>query len=126
MISGGLDLHVNAVKEAVNADDAVSNILVFDEQGVFQGVRAIVGMNKDQIALEYCKQLGVPPDQCLVIGDSINDITLFKAFKNSLAIYPHESLVEHASVVCDKGSFSDGVKKLLEWLKMKKPVLEST
>ncbi len=117
LLSGGIDIIVDAVHDLVGSDHAFRNPLVFGGDGVLSGVDIHVSMNKETRAREFCDKRGINIEHCVAIGDSVNDVSLFEACGSSLAISPtHEHVADAAVHVSRQYSFLKAVEEFLEVL----------
>ena len=98
IISSGLAIFANRAQEALNIDISKANSLVTDKAGKICGVEVHVAFdNKDQVLKEIAQQLNIPLQQCAAIGDSRNDIPMFKIAGFSIAFNPTNDDVSRAA-----------------------------
>ncbi|MEG0563259.1 HAD family hydrolase, partial [Anaerorhabdus sp.] len=72
------------------------------------------GINKGLSLLNLLSALNIDEDECLVFGDSENDISMFQHFTNTIAVENAvEELKKLAKHICDSCS-NDGVANYLE------------
>ena len=89
LITGSMDLYANIIAKRVGADDFYANTpLKFDAQGnvvdlVYQKDQA--GLKLNQFT-EFCQKNQLTPAECMVVGDSENDLLLFLETKQGIAI----------------------------------------
>lgn len=100
LISGSMDLFVSLVAHRLNIDNYYANAqLIWDKNEtiinfLYEGDQ---GNKKKEQLLEFCKKYKIEPSECVVIGDSENDIELFKLTDNGIAILPaHKKLKDVA------------------------------
>ncbi len=113
IISGGLQILADRVKEELGMDYAYANRLVFNDKGV-EGVDQIVDFKgKGSILKKIADDRGIDKKDCAAIGDYINDIPLFKAAGYSIAFNPKdEEVVKYA----DKVVYEKDLTKILPLL----------
>ncbi|MEM1873024.1 MAG: HAD-IB family phosphatase [Acidilobaceae archaeon] len=71
LVSGGIDLWVERVAEAVGADYWLANKLSFDKDGyLVPGGVPVVGVWKDEAVRRIASHLGVDLSQVMFVGDS--------------------------------------------------------
>lgn len=118
IISSGISLLANRVKETLNLDYSYANILLTDGNGRLTGEgEEMVGLFSKGVALrKLAEEAGISTKQCAVIGDSRFDIPLFKEAGLSIAFNAKDEAVAKAAdlVLDDKD-----VCKALPWLKSK-------
>lgn len=104
IISSGLALFANRAKEALGIDTCRANKLVTDEDGRITGVVVHVAFdNKHKVLREIADKLGIPLVRCAAIGDSRNDIPMFKAAGFSIAFNPTNEDVAQAATTIVEG-----------------------
>lgn len=86
LVSGGIDILVDAVKIEVNADLAYSN-RIGHKNGIIDGSLIIeVGDSKADTLKVFSQTYNYDLSDAYAIGDNTNDIDMFKEVKYSLAI----------------------------------------
>ena len=89
LITGSMDLYVQAVAGKLHVPDYYANTtLYWDEAGnlVDMDYELNQANRKIEQFLGYCSLHSITPQQCIVIGDSDNDIELFKTSGRGVAI----------------------------------------
>jgi phosphoserine phosphatase len=101
ILSSGLTLLTDFLKDKYGFDDTLANELVFDNEGRVTGkVRSKVPFDKKgEILLSYLERTGINPSECLAIGDGENDIPLFNICKYRIAFNPTFDLEEYVDAV---------------------------
>jgi len=110
-ISAGLSLITNRIAEELGMDYAFSNDIVVKD-GVVTGevIVNVKANNKDEIMKTFCRLTGIRPNECIVVGDSMVDIPMFKIAGLSIAFNPtKEEISERAHVTV----FSENLKAVL-------------
>ncbi len=88
LVSGGINVFVEAVKEEVKADLAFSNI-IHHEDGVITGkVDVHVGTTKQPIVEQVARELDIDLNRAGCIGDHYNDLDMFKSVGYPVAFNP--------------------------------------
>jgi len=116
-ISAGLSLITDRVAKELGIDFVFSNKIVV-RNGIVTG-EVIVNVkadNKDEIMLSFCKSVSIEPHECIVVGDSVVDVPMFKIAGLSIAFNPTRNEVSNSA---DIVIFSDSLKPVL-------PVITST
>lgn len=104
IISGGINILADRIKEEFNMDYAIANELSVKDEKV-TGINNIVDfMGKGNILREIAGNMNISPDECAVVGDYINDIPMFDVAGLSIAFDPkHEDVIDSAdNVVYEK------------------------
>ncbi len=89
LISGAIDIYVESIAKKLGVDGFCANsTLEFDEKGILQKIN--YRNNQGEIKVEQLrnlvKDLGISIKQVVFVGDSENDIGVFKATKNGIAV----------------------------------------
>jgi len=101
MITCGFSIVAENVKKQLDIDYAYSNDLIVKE-GYLTGeaVGPLTTTNaKEKVLAELVEVLGIPYEECLVIGDGANDICLFKKAGFSIAFNAKPVVQEQAHAV---------------------------
>ncbi|MFX1562127.1 MAG: HAD family hydrolase [Promethearchaeota archaeon] len=86
IISSGLACFADRAKEILGIDVSKSNRLLTDTEGRICGVDVQVAYdNKHQVLINISKGMGIPLSRCAAIGDSRNDIPMFRVAGTSIA-----------------------------------------
>jgi phosphoserine phosphatase len=104
MISGGFTISADMIGKVLNIDFVVSNELLV-EDGCLTG--KVVGPitqsdSKAKVFEKLARLNGVPPEQCVVVGDGANDACVFERAGFAIAFNPKPILREYADVVITK------------------------
>ena len=100
-LSAGLNIVTDRLKEIFDIDYALANKLVI-KNGVITGeVEAYVGYyDKGVILKEICDKIGLKTDECIAIGDSEVDISMFEEARLGIAFNPKDrKTLEKADIV---------------------------
>ncbi|MFW9832252.1 MAG: HAD family hydrolase [Candidatus Thorarchaeota archaeon] len=116
IISSGLAIFADKAKEALEIDISRANQLIIDDQGRISGVDVHVAFdNKHQILHELADCLEIPLAKCAAIGDSRNDIPMFKVAGFSIAFNPTHEEVAQAATTIVQGEDALELLPPLEW-----------
>jgi phosphoserine phosphatase len=89
LISGGIDIYVNSIARKLGADGFYANSsLDFNKKGILQGIHYREnqkGIKAEQLQ-ELIRKIGIDMNHVVFIGDSENDIDVFKATKHGIAV----------------------------------------
>ena len=69
--------------------------------------------DKGKTVKEYCRLKGIKEDEVAVIGDSINDISMFRLFENSYCVRSGQLEAKKAAKHIIDGNDELGVAKLM-------------
>ncbi len=120
LISGGLIALVERLAKEIGADAFVANDFILDDEGRIVGpCPQYVSMEKDDIAKNLMSFMnGRPHVTTIAIGDSVNDISLFKWADFSVAFNPsHESVAKAASETVHGEDFHLAIQPALKFIK---------
>lgn len=100
LISGAIDIYVEFVAKKLNVDGFYANSsLEFDDKGILKKIN--YQENQGQIKVEQLnnliKKLGINIDQVVFVGDSENDIEVFKATKHGVAVHSQSEELKRVS-----------------------------
>ena len=89
LISGAIDIYVKSIARKIGADGFYANSsLEFDNQGILQKIN--YRENQSKVKLEQLQslinELGINMEQVVFVGDSENDIEVFKATGHGIAV----------------------------------------
>jgi len=100
LISGGIDIYVNAIARKLRVDGFYANSsLGFDKKGILQGIHYREnqkGVKAEQLQ-ELIRKIGIDMNRVVFIGDSENDIDVFKTTKHGIAISTSDEELKKAS-----------------------------
>lgn len=90
LISGAIDIYVESVVRKLGADGFYANSsLEFNNKGILQKIH--YRENQAEVKLEQLQDLigkvGININQVVCVGDSENDIEIFKATKHGIAVH---------------------------------------
>jgi len=89
LISGGINIYVNSIARKLGVNGFYSNSsLEFDKKGVLQGIhyRENQKVVKVEQLQELIRKIGIDMNNVVFIGDSDNDIDVFRATKHGIAV----------------------------------------
>ncbi|MFH1625664.1 MAG: HAD family phosphatase [Pseudomonadota bacterium] len=114
LISSGLSILANMVKERYNFDYAVANDLLYDNAILTGEVRINVYSDKKaQWVSRIMSRYGIEREETIAIGDSLGDKELFQTAGFSVAFNPsYTELDSIADVVVHSDDISDIIPKL--------------
>ncbi len=100
IVSSGLSLVADYVREDLGLDFAIANVLEVRE-GRFSG-RAILRVplwEKDKVVRRVVAEYGLDPGEVAFVGDNFNDIVVFRTVGFGIAYAPKDPRVEKAAHV---------------------------
>jgi phosphoserine phosphatase len=104
MVSGGFTIVACRIAQELEIDSVIANELVI-ENGVLTGevIGPLVHQNSKKEALEaIAERQGMRPEDCIVIGDGANDISMFEVAGFSIAFNANPILYDIADVIVMK------------------------
>lgn len=106
LITGGLDVYAESIAKKLNADGFYANsTLEFDGDGLLKKIhyRDNQGQIKVEQAKELIEKLGINIDEVAFIGDSDNDVEIFKETQHGIAVHcEHKDLKKAAWKTAEK------------------------
>lgn len=87
ILSGGISILAERVKDELGIDYVFANKLVFDENGMLTGEGEMVVdlLKKVDVLKKLVSKENVTPHRCAIVGDSVYDIPLFQMAGFSIA-----------------------------------------
>lgn len=121
IISSGLDVFAEQAKSTLNIDISRANRLQTDSEGRICGVEVNVAFdNKHNVLKEIAKSFKIPLSRCAAIGDSRNDIPMFKIAGFSIAFNPtNEDVAKNALEVIESQDALDLLPPLYRFFGIK-------
>ncbi len=115
LVSGGINVFVDAVKEEVGADLAYSNIIK-QEGGIITGdIEVHVGTTKQPIVEQVAEEWGIDLSRSGCIGDHYNDLDMFRTVAHTVAFNPKTREIERVAKRVVRGNdFRLATKALLD------------
>lgn len=89
LITGSMDLYAQTVAQKLHVTDYYANTtLHWDEAGNLTDMDYELDQAKRKLEqfLGYCSLHNIKPEECIIVGDSDNDIALFEASGRGIAI----------------------------------------
>ncbi len=105
LISSGIDRHVRQVADDLGASEWICNDLLAEDGRLTGRMRVRVYWNaKGAHIKEVMARHGTTPDECLAVGDSEGDLSMFAAVAHRIAVNPSgESVRAAADIVLGEG-----------------------
>jgi phosphoserine phosphatase len=99
IISSGIAILANRVKNALKIDRVYANQLEIDDQGWLtgEGIEVVQLSHKDKVLKAVVEIEGINTEDCVVIGDSQFDVPLFREAGFSIAFNPKDDVVKKAA-----------------------------
>jgi len=112
IISGGLDILVNRIRDKLYMDYALANELIVKNNKV-AGIKTTVDFyGKGYLLRKIANDFGMSPKECASVGDYLNDVPMFEASGFSVAFNPkHQAVVDSA----DEVVYGKDLRKILEF-----------
>ena len=108
LVSTGLDVHAGMVQRELGIDRAYANQVLFRDGLVSGQARTVVREGgKGEIVARVQAELGVPPEDCLAVGDGTSDADMFPLVRVGVAINdPSPRLRAAAHLVIEEADLS--------------------
>jgi len=119
IISAGLDILAERVKDEIGCDYVYANGIKNDENGRLtgKGVLKVQLMYKDKIVREIAKDLNVNLQNCLAVGNSCFDVPMFETCGIGIAFNPGDDCVrKSADIVIEEKDLSTLIPILKQFL----------
>jgi phosphoserine phosphatase len=106
IVSGGVDVMAEAVAARLGIPRVAANGFVYDEAGHITGEGVVRTPLNDKAlpVVRFAKELGVPLERVLSVGNSLPDVAMFEVAGRSIAFHPEDDYTrEHATWVLEDG-----------------------
>jgi len=116
VVSTGLNVHAQLVQAELGLDWIIANELLF-EDGHATGVarERVPEGGKGQIVEQLQSEFGLPPADCLAVGDGASDAAMFTRVRIGVAVNPSSDQVRSvAGLVLDPPDLRPLLPKLRE------------
>jgi HAD superfamily PSPase-like hydrolase len=104
--SGGIDLMAERVAQHLGIHHVAANGFVYDEGGFLtgEGVVRVPLNDKAAAPIHFSEELGIPLEDCLAIGNSMPDASMFDVVGRSIAFHPEDQYTrDHATWTIEDG-----------------------
>lgn len=95
IISGGLEILANRVARELSIDYVLANGVETDENGILtgEGISRVLVRDKGMAMKTLLDELGIRKEECIAVGNSEYDISMFDVAGFSIAFAPEDDLV---------------------------------
>lgn len=114
LLSAGLSLLTDRIREEIGVDDALANELVVKDGCLTGEIQTNVSVwNKDKALRYFLRKFQVKAEECVAVGDDITLISLFAKVGLAIAFNPRTAEVsKHADIVVN----SDDLRDILPYI----------
>ncbi|ADG13403.1 phosphoserine phosphatase SerB [Methanocaldococcus infernus] len=112
VISGGFDIALNKFKDKLNIDYSFGNTLIVKDNKLTGEVEEKV-IDKGEVVENLVKELKIPKENIVVVGDGANDIAMFEKAGLRIAFCAKPILKEKADICIEKRD----LKEILKYVK---------
>ncbi len=106
IVSGGVDVMAQAVAARLGIALVAANGFVYDDAGHITGEGVVRTPLNDKAApvVRFAKELGIPLERTLAVGNSLPDVSMFEVAGRSIAFHPEDDYTrEHATWTIEEG-----------------------
>ncbi|HLF15843.1 MAG TPA: HAD-IB family phosphatase [Candidatus Thermoplasmatota archaeon] len=106
IVSGGVDVMAENVARRLGIPRVAANGFIYDEAGHITGEGVVRTPLNDKAlpVLRFAKELGVPLERVLAVGNSLPDVSMFDVAGRSVAFHPEDGYTRtHATWVVEDG-----------------------
>lgn len=117
IVSGGVDVMAESVAKRLGMPRVAANGFVYDQDGHITGEGVVRTPLNDKAApvVRFAKELGVPLERVLCIGNSLPDVSMFEVAGRSIAFHPEDDYTrDHATWVLEDGPLDQVLPFVLE------------
>ncbi|MDW8002424.1 MAG: HAD family phosphatase [Deltaproteobacteria bacterium] len=113
IVSTGLSLVVNRVKELLGIDLAVSNELLTSDGFITGKIKINVEQGrKDRVVKNVLKRFGLRREDAFAIGDGVGDLTMFQSVGVSIGFNPEPEIIPYVNYSVTSDNLLDVVPLL--------------
>lgn len=108
--SGGIDLMAERVAQHLGIHHVAANGFEYDEGGFLtgEGIVRVPLNDKASAPIHFSKKLGIPLSECLSIGNSMPDASMFDVTGRSIAFHPEDQYTrDHATWTVEDGPLTE-------------------
>lgn len=109
IFSGGFRTATSLAKQELGIDEDFANTFLVDADGNLTGEASgpmMLLSSKGELIQQIQHTTGITPENTLVVGDSTNDISMFKYAKHSVAFCAKQIVREQATIAIDEPDLS--------------------
>ena len=117
ILTSGIDILANIVGAKVGIENILANAIEIDESGYLTGNSiARVELRDKGVALkELINRMGLSPIDCVAVGNSDNDVSMFRICGLGIAFNPTDKITEEESdIVIRSGDLTSILPHILE------------
>jgi phosphoserine phosphatase len=117
IVSGGIDVLAESVARRLRIPHVAANGFVYDDDGHLTGEGVVKTPLNDKAlpVLEFARELEVPLERVLTVGNSLPDVSMFEVSGRSVAFHPEDDYTrEHATWIVEDGPLTDILPFVLE------------
>ncbi|WP_337860032.1 HAD-IB family phosphatase [Ferroplasma sp.] len=95
IVSGGISWLSDRLTNKYSIDQAYANIIYTDENGTIipEGKVMVNPLKKDKVMRKVMEKYNVSPDECIAVGDSDSDYSMYRAVPNFVAFNSDSNLL---------------------------------
>ncbi len=116
IVSGGVDVMAEAVAKRLGIHHVAANGFEYDAEGHMTGEGVVRTPLNDKAlpVLEFARELDVPLERVLSIGNSLPDVSMFEVTGRSIAFHPEDDYTrEHATWTIEDGPLTQMLPHVL-------------
>lgn len=117
IVSGGVDVMAENVARRLGIPRVAANGFVYDADGHITGEGVVRTPLNDKAApvVRFAKDLGIPLERTLTVGNSLPDVAMFEVAGRSIAFHPEDDYTrQHATWVLEDGPLDQILPLVLE------------
>lgn len=117
IVSGGVDVMAENVARRLGIEHWAANGFEYDAEGHLTGAGIVRTPLNDKAApvLRFARELGVPLERVLSIGNSLPDVSMFEVTGRSIAFHPEDDFTrDHATWTLEGGPLDQIVPLVLD------------
>ncbi len=117
IVSGGVDIMADNVARRLGIPRVAANGFVYDADGHITGDGVVRTPLNDKALplLRFSKELGIPLERTLAVGNSLPDVSMFDVAGRSIAFHPEDDYTRtHATWTFEEGPLDQILSVVLE------------
>ncbi len=115
IVSGGISWLSDRLMANFGIDEAYANRIFFDRNGklIPDGEVQVNPLKKDVVMVKIMEKYGVSPEECIAVGDSESDYSMYKAVNNFIAFNSDSDILSKVA----RANLNGNMDSILNYIK---------
>jgi len=114
IVSGGISWLSDRIKKSYGIDEAYANRIFFDNEGkvIPDGEVLVNPLRKDLVMEKIMAEHKISPEECIALGDSESDYSMYKAVNNFIAFNSDSNILSRVARI----NLSGNIDSIIEYI----------